>query len=254
MDKNELLILIVEDDFIIAENLKENLSAMGYGYVIHGSNSDEGIKLYKKHKPDLCLVDIHLAGSELDGIEMVHKHKLGENVPVIYLTAFADDTIRERALRTKPAGYLIKPSSKVQIDVAIDVALNNYYQSQQQEESVTQSKTDTEEYKFFKVKNKDYERYEKVFLKDIIFLKAEGSYTRVYMGTKMSLLSMNLTKTLEMLNIPDLIRCHRSFAVNLLNVHSVDQNFFYVLNNAKVEDIPISEQYKSKVNSRIQRL
>ena len=85
MEKKQLKILIVEDDFVLAENLKENLYSMGYGEVFHAKNSDEGIQLFNHIEPDLCLVDIQLDKSPLDGIQMVSSVHMGTKVPVIYL-------------------------------------------------------------------------------------------------------------------------------------------------------------------------
>jgi CheY-like chemotaxis protein len=127
IDKNQLRILIIEDDLIIAENLKENLMDMGYRYIDVVSDSKEAISLYRQNKPDLCLVDIQLTRSPLDGIETMEKLEAGKEIPVIYLTSFIDDVTRERAKKTNPSAYLVKPANKIQIDVAIDIAVSTFF-------------------------------------------------------------------------------------------------------------------------------
>lgn len=254
MNRSGLKILIVEDDFIIAENLKENLNELGYGEVFHGSNSNEGQYLFETHHPDLCIVDIQLNGSQLDGIEMVMNKKMGELIPIIYLTSFSDEDIRERAKKTNPASYLIKPTNQTQIDVAIDIALSNFYSKSDKIKSQYCPMYSGNGFIFLKVKNKDLERYEKYYLKDIIYLKAEGSYTHIYIGNKSPLVSMNLNKTLKSLNNPNLIRCHRSFAVNLEHVHSIDSSNLYLVNGEVVVKAPFGEQYKMEVLNFLPRL
>jgi len=254
MDRNELKILIIEDDYIIAENLKENLHELGYGDVFHASNSNEGQYLLETHQPDLSIVDIQLNGSQLDGIDMVMKHKMGEKIPIIYLTSFADEEIRERAKKTYPSGYLIKPSNKTQIDVAIDMAISNFYKKIDNTKNIICPLFSGNEFIFLKVKNKEFERYEKFYLKDICYLKAEGSYTQLFIGNKLPLVSMNLNKTIKTLANPNIIRSHRSFAVNLDHVHSVDNSNLYIINGGEVIKIPIGEQYKMEVLNFLPRL
>ncbi|MCZ2101994.1 MAG: response regulator transcription factor [Chitinophagales bacterium] len=254
MDKSGLKILIVEDDLIIAENLKENLDLMGYGQIFHAHNSDRGIAIFKDIHPDLCLVDIHLQGSTLDGIDMVLSEDMGRAVPVIYLTSFADEAIRSRAKKTNPAGYLIKPASKIQIDVAIDIALSTFYKKRVAEESPKTPISVSKDFVFLKVKTANYECYEKFNLRDITYIKAEGSYAHVHAGHKSTLVSMTLTKILEALNHSELIRCHRSYAVNIMHVHAVDYGAFFVLNDGVLLNVPIGEQYRSDVHARLHKV
>lgn len=254
MHKNELMILIIEDDLIIAENLKENLYEMGYGKVFHATNSVEGLDIYQKYQPDLCLVDIQLNESPMDGIEMVQSQQLGEKTPIIYLTSFSDASIRERAKKTNPAGYLIKPSSKTQIDVAIDMALSSFYKSPHTNVLPKCPLHTANGVIFLKVRNKEYDRYEKFYIKDIVYIKAEGSYSQVFVEDKAPLLSMNLNKALEILKSNEIIRSHRSYAVNLDHVHSVDQSFFYILHSNEVINIPIGDLYRGEVNARINKI
>ena len=248
MDRSELRILIVEDDLIIAENLKENLQEMGYGSVYHGANSSEGISLYQKHNPDIAIVDIRLNGSQLDGIDMIRSQSIGQSIPVIYLTSFADEAIRERAKKTHPSGYLIKPSTKTQIDIAIDMAISAFYRQSEIPQAPKCPLQKGNDCIFLKVKSKEYERYEKFYVKDISYIKAEGSYTQLWVRNKSPLISMSLNKALETLQAANIVRCHRSYAVNLDHVHSVDQYFLYVMNDSEIINIPIGDQYRGEVN------
>ncbi len=254
MEKSGLKILIVEDDLIIAENLKENLHEMGYGEVLNAADSNQGIALFRHFAPDLCLVDIQLNGSPLDGIEMVASEDMGRKVPVIYLSSFADKDTRDRAKGTNPATYLIKPADKVQIDAAVDIALSTFYSSIKEEKIEKLPLHSGGNFVFLKVKSSGHERYEKFYMKDIAYIEADGSYSLVYVDDRVIIVSMTLAKVLEALNYPEIIRCHRSYAVNIGHIHSFDVTSFYLSNGHELVSIPISDQYKNEVHARLYKI
>ncbi len=115
-------ILIVEDEFILATNLQEILESLGY--VVTGiAASFEATLLYvKQDRPDVVLMDIYLQGSQ-DGIEAATI--LGESlqIPVLYLTAYADRRTLARVYASRPFGYLRKPVSEDELVAAITLVL-----------------------------------------------------------------------------------------------------------------------------------
>ncbi len=101
-------ILIVEDEKIIAEDIKQCLINFGYEVVGLAIRSDEAIRKAKDLKPDLVLVDIFLEEKHSGLVaakEIYHK----QHIPVIFLTAYSDDEVLEKATESIPYGYLIKP-------------------------------------------------------------------------------------------------------------------------------------------------
>ncbi len=115
-------ILIVEDEFIIAEDIRESLENMGYEACGMASSGTKALKIAEKEKPDLILMDIMLKG-KMDGIEtagIIHS-KLG--ISVVYLSAYADEKVLQRAKVTLPFGYLIKPFKDRELRAAIEMAL-----------------------------------------------------------------------------------------------------------------------------------
>ena len=115
-------ILIVEDEGILAIELKEKLEKLGYNVPAIASTGAEAIELAAKHKPDLILMDIVLKG-EMDGIEAANKIRSILKVPIIYLTAYADDGTVKRAKITEPFGYLVKPYNEKELQIALEMAL-----------------------------------------------------------------------------------------------------------------------------------
>ncbi|MDD1685875.1 PAS domain S-box protein [Methanoregula sp.] len=115
-------ILIVEDEAISAMNLKTTLISLGYRVTGIASSGERAIEMADEETPDLILMDIHLAG-RLSGIEAAEQILVRHSVPVIYVTAYADPGLVNRAKLTKPYGYIIKPYDEREIRTRIEIAL-----------------------------------------------------------------------------------------------------------------------------------
>jgi hypothetical protein len=111
--------LIIEDEFIIVEDLRKTLSDLGHKVVATASNGKDGIKKALELKPDLVLIDILLDG-EIDGIETAALIKKKCHIPIIFCTAFTDNLTRSKALRMDPLSYIVKPFSKQDLEDAIN--------------------------------------------------------------------------------------------------------------------------------------
>jgi two-component system, response regulator PdtaR len=114
--------LIVEDEIIVATDLKQQLEHMGYKVVGIANKGKYAIKKCKETNPDLILMDIILKG-DIDGIETVKQIQTFQNIPIIYLTAYSDQKLFERAKETNPVNYLIKPYDDIELNSAIRKAI-----------------------------------------------------------------------------------------------------------------------------------
>lgn len=104
-------IVIIEDEMIISLSIKKWLEAIGFKIIGIMARGEDAIEFVKNHKPDLLIVDIVLQG-ELDGIstiEQIDRINSEFKIPVIYITAFSEKYFLERAEKTNPFGYLVKP-------------------------------------------------------------------------------------------------------------------------------------------------
>ena len=115
-------ILIVEDERIIAMDIKHSLLNLGYDVVGMVASGEEAITKAGESYPDLVLMDIMLQG-EIDGIEAAAQIRRRYNIPMIYLTAYANDTILQRAKLTQPFGYVLKPFRESELHFNIEIAL-----------------------------------------------------------------------------------------------------------------------------------
>ncbi|HPQ51745.1 MAG TPA: PAS domain S-box protein, partial [Spirochaetota bacterium] len=132
MKKQE--ILIIEDEAIIALNIKTDLEIRGYKVVKVVSTGAEAVRAVDEYKPDLILVDIFIDG-EMDGIDAVIDIQKKHDIPVIYLTAHSDDSTLQRAKSTRPYGYILKPVNLNELYSSIDIALYKYTMEQRLIES-----------------------------------------------------------------------------------------------------------------------
>ncbi len=118
-------ILIVEDESIVAFNLQQRLTQLGYEVPHVAVSGRQSLDLVSQSRPDLVLMDIHIEG-EMDGIEVAARLNENHPVPVIYLTAYSEDSTLERARKTRPYGYLIKPFSERELHATIQMALERH--------------------------------------------------------------------------------------------------------------------------------
>ncbi len=119
-------ILVVEDESIIALDIQSSLVNAGYNVVAIATCADEALDLTAQFSPDLVLMDIRLRG-ETDGVEAAEKIRREFDLPVVYLTAHADENTLKRAKLTEPFGYILKPFEDRELITTIEIALSRYH-------------------------------------------------------------------------------------------------------------------------------
>ncbi|WP_424358377.1 DUF835 domain-containing protein [Methanocella sp. MCL-LM] len=115
-------ILVVEDEHIVAMDLQSRLVSLGYEVPETASSGEEAVEKAGRIRPDLILMDIFL-GDEMDGIDAAVKIKELYNIPLIYITAYADPSTLQRAKLTEPFGYILKPFEEREMLTNIEMAL-----------------------------------------------------------------------------------------------------------------------------------
>jgi len=122
---NQASIFIIEDEVIVAEDLRETLNALGYTVTGAATSGEAALPALETARPDLVLVDIQLAGT-MDGIETARIIQDRFGYPVIFLTAHSDNSNIARAKLTGPYGYIIKPFSDRELHSTIEMALSRH--------------------------------------------------------------------------------------------------------------------------------
>jgi PAS domain S-box-containing protein len=120
--KAETHVLVAEDEIIIAKEIQNSLRDLGYPSSTIVKSGEEAIKKTFETQPDLILMDIMLQG-QIDGIQAAEHIRERFDVPIIYLTAYSDDKTLERAKRTEPSGYILKPFQETELRTTIKMAL-----------------------------------------------------------------------------------------------------------------------------------
>ncbi|MBE9164251.1 MULTISPECIES: bifunctional diguanylate cyclase/phosphodiesterase [Microcoleaceae] len=118
-------ILIVEDESIIAEDISDSLISLGYRITDIVYSGEEAIQSATESRPDLVLMDVNLQG-EIDGITAAEVIRSRLAIPVIYLTAYADENTLRRVNSTKPFGYIVKPFEEKNLHTTIQIALHRH--------------------------------------------------------------------------------------------------------------------------------
>ena len=118
-------ILIVEDESIIAEDMSDSLISLGYRVTDIVYSGEEAILSVAESRPDLVLMDVNLQG-EIDGITAAEEIRSRFQIPVVYLTAYADENTLRRVNSTKPFGYIVKPFEEKNLHTTIQLALHRH--------------------------------------------------------------------------------------------------------------------------------
>lgn len=118
-------ILIVEDELLVAKDIQNRLNKFGYDIAAIVSSGIDAIQKAVEKSPDLVLMDIRLKG-DIDGIEAAQHIYNNLNIPIIYLTANADDSTLERAKATEPFGYILKPFKEKELKTTIEITLTKH--------------------------------------------------------------------------------------------------------------------------------
>ena len=114
-------ILIVEDEILVAQELSQSIVLLGYNVVGIASSSKSALTLVEETKPNLILMDIRIKG-KVDGIDTAKEIKQRYDIPIIYTTALSGEEEIQRAVRTNPSAYILKPYNKQALKAAIEIA------------------------------------------------------------------------------------------------------------------------------------
>jgi len=119
-------ILVVEDNSIVVMEIRDRLESLGHAVCATASSGEEAIRKAGETHPDLVVMDIRLKG-DMDGVEAAQEIHARFDIPVIYLTAYADNDTLQRAKITEPFGYIIKPFEEIQLHSTIEMALHKHH-------------------------------------------------------------------------------------------------------------------------------
>ncbi len=240
-----LRIMIVEDEPIIADEIAATIEDLGYtvaAKVIHGKDA---AAVFLKSDPDVILMDINL-GKGADGIQLASEIKQQKNIPLIFLSSYADKATIDRAKQTNPDGYIVKPFDEKDLQVAIEIAFHRF---ELQHKTMTEEKPDTflvNKHLFIRSKNK----LVKLNPEEIVYAEAQSNYTLVKTEKEKYMLSTTLGIIEEKLVPFGFFRLHRSYLANITKIDAIEED--HVLIGG--ETVPVSKKQKQDLMNLITQL
>ncbi|MDX1410068.1 MAG: response regulator transcription factor, partial [Saprospiraceae bacterium] len=213
------------------------------GYTVSGIAHDvpDALTHIRLEQPDLVLLDINLEG-EKDGVFVAHHlHETGQ-IPFIFLTSLSDRKTLDRAKRTGPSGYLVKPVDEGDLRTSVEVALYNHRQARLPRE------------RKFLIKDalfiKDQYRLIKVPVADILFAEASNNYCYIHTASKKYVLSLTLKAVASKLAEREFIRIHRTYMINPVHIDEISGRTVRIGEH----ELPISRSYHDQFMQYIDTL
>lgn len=239
-------ILIVEDNFILAQDLKFILKNLGYEVCGWAANKREAFTILEDLLPDLALLDIELKDGD-DGIELARDISQQYNIPCVFLTSHADTETLNRAKAVYPYGYLVKPFEERDVYATVEMALSNFARESQKRDQQAQEAG-------FVLNDSLFVRaggmLVKLKLKDITYLEADANYTNIFTKEKRYVLRSILKELEQKLAVYNFVRIHKSYLINLEAIDAIDSQAVFIGN----KEIPISRSQHSWLVNHIKTL
>jgi len=242
-------ILIVEDESIVAKDIQQSLKKIGYSVVGTCSSGEDAVKVAEELRPDLILMDIMLKG-EMNGIEAASQIREKFNIPVIYLTAYADENTLNKAKVSEPYGYIIKPFKEIDLHTSIEMAIykHNKEIDIKKERDFLYTILENQDSKDV-IFVKSNSRLVKVKTSDIFFVEALKDYVVVNCANARYTIHSTMKDIEKKLPQNDFIRVHRSFIVRIDKIVAIEQPNLILEDDKKI--IPIGGSYKDDLTKRL---
>lgn len=228
-----LKVLIVEDELIVAEDLKSMLQSYGYTTSGIAFNYTEAINLLNSEEVDVALLDINLGGSKT-GVDVAHYIREKFQIPIVFISSNSDPISVKATVEVKPNGYIVKPFRKEDIFTTIETAVVNY------ENSEVISTSENENDTFF-IKQNDL--FHKIKQDEILYLMSDKNYTEVHTKNKRFVVRGSIKNVSEKLDPNQFLRTHRSYVVNFDEIDAINSAYI-VINDVK---IPMGVSYRSQL-------
>ncbi|WP_103867184.1 LytTR family DNA-binding domain-containing protein [Aquimarina sp. I32.4] len=234
-------VLIVEDEFSIALDIKTSLEKIDYFVVGIADSYDEAMKYTAETAPDIIVMDVNISG-EKNGIDTAEEIYYKYKVPVVFLTAYCDNHTFAEALQSKPFGFLLKPFKIKELSFALQIALQKQLE---RKDTTPHSPTTNKLSDTLFIKDKS--QLTKVMIDEILWAEAMDNYTQVITKNKKVVVNMFLKEFYDKVPQDKFLRIHRSYIVALEKIDKIENRFICIGDNT----IPISKAYKKLLLERL---
>jgi DNA-binding LytR/AlgR family response regulator len=250
MEKENISVYIVEDESIVAKDIQRCLIKLGYNVLGISNNGQDAVKKIVDLEPNIILMDIMIKGS-MTGIEVADLIKKNYNIPVIFLTAYADEDTLMKAKNAEPYGYVLKPFKEIDLHSTIEMAV---YKHKKDTEIIKER-----DFLYSLVENKDgvhdllfvksNGRLVKLNLKDIYYVEALKDYVVLNTLNARYTIHSTMKEIEKKLDNGDFIRVHRSFITRIDKIQTIENHTVVMEDNKKV--IPIGGSYRDELLAKL---
>lgn len=222
-----LKILIVDDEVLIAEDIKDILHEFGYANTALAHSKKEAIELLKNFSPHVVLLDIRME-HELEGFELANIINEEYTMPFIFITAHSDVATIKKIITTQPFAYITKPVKKSDLFANISLLAEQLIRKEKQSIHI-----------------KDGHKTYIINPEDILYIESEGNYINIYTKEKRYLSRQSMESILNELDASRFIRVHRSYIVNKLHIKRFSKKEIEI-NSVK---IPVSRSLTDSIEN-----
>lgn len=250
---SKINVLVVEDESIVSKDIQHSLKKLGYNVVGASATGEMAIELAGSEKPDIVLMDIMLKG-EMNGIQAAEQIKQKHEIPIIFLTAYADESTLSKAKITEPYGYILKPFKEIDLHTTIEMAIYKHGKEQEIVKernllySIIESKEGNKEYIFVKSNSK----LVKLRNNEIYYIEALKDYVVIHTQNTRYTIHSTMKDIEAKMGNDQFLRIHRSYIVRLDKIATIE---YPNLTLEKIEKvIPIGGSYRDELNKRIKQV
>ncbi|MCR9290580.1 MAG: response regulator transcription factor [Bacteroidetes bacterium] len=243
-------ILIIEDQVSQAKNLRNHLSDLGYQNITICRNDIEALPLIQDGDFDLALVDIGLENSNLNGVALAKKIKEIQGIPIIFLTGFSDESTIQSTLEVGSSDYLVKPVEPRQLFVSLTRAFSEAATPNPVINSTGGCPFRLEK-EYLYINNGSFDK--RIHINEFIYAESSGNYVNIYTDKGKLIVPATLKSFLNQFNNSNIVRVHRSYAVNKTKVIERN-NKVLILSKRDLEPIKIGRHYKKEVDRHFETM
>jgi DNA-binding LytR/AlgR family response regulator len=244
-------VLVVEDENIVAKDIQQSLLKMGYKVIGTASSGEKAKEILKENQPDIILMDIMLKGN-MSGIDTAEYVKDIYDLPVIFLTAYADENTLSKAKITEPDGYILKPFKEIDLHTSIEMALYKHKKTSElkKENEIYATLLDgnnSADFLFIRAKSK----LVKIKMVDLFYVEALKDYVTFHTASGDYTIHATMKDIEQKLPGKQFIRVHRSFIIRIDRIVSLEQaqGILYLENDTN--PISIGGSYKDELLKRL---
>jgi len=233
--EDKLNVLIVEDNSLVAFELRSNIEAMGHDVVDAVSTASSAEAIIDRQDIDLALLDINIKGDR-DGIS-VASYLQNKGIPFIYLTSYYDEATLDRVKETNYSAFIAKPYTELDLKLNIELAKRKKDFPNHSDKKDFYAYTDNKMRK-------------KIMYDDVLYIKSDDNYSVFHQNEKKILVRIPLKNLAEELKDRRFFRIHRSYMINVDKIQSFSNNTV-IINS---QNIPISNSHRKEFKQFIKEL